>query len=790
MSTQSTNTGSGSNLWIGLSAVLAAVMIAAFDIKAISTVLGPRNMTLLQFAETLFRWHSKTIWHTKTAIPHPLVWHWAGAIIPVLLVVGVYTLFIFGHRAMQSSSGLGHFFGKGNGLTKASDEPARWLPYTPKKFAAFTPEAVIRRDKVRPSMTDVAIKDRRLDDYGFVVGYVGNKRSQPIAISSELSVLVTGEPRSGKTAGFVIPWVSNWQGPVVTTSTRNEVLRETFLARKRVSEHIYALTLPGVEIPTDVQAISYDICWFYEDELDALIVAAERRAGIFSSVSSDKGQPIWENATTQLFACLLLIAFAWRHAQVLFLGNDVGSAQPNLASLNSKTSHVDVLKHFATLEWTRTKEAVLDVQNFLVAHIPEGKGAYAAAYVGSVVGTFQNGSGDTEFARTITGMIAVGLGKLNDPQIAAVFSTPWDKPVFDPSKFLAESGTLYIISRDEDGGGLSKYFSLVVNEIAAAARRRAARLGRCDPGLALILDEIANIAPLPNLKGYMSEGGGTGITTVAIVQNLPQLVTTYGQDKMLEIVSSANVLCVFGGAKAREDLEMCVNLAGNRTAQMSSYDKAGSLTGRSETNEAALDHNQVANMPGGWIFLKLPSAPPIIVKAVYYWDHPTPWQLGWKKEWGDSFDPDRQSYSFHGTSRALSLRAVRELSMESGKIPVTPFKVEIPKTFTATNNDKDGGDGDGGDGASPSGKPLTPGGGGEPDAAKPDLRPVPPLDSATVRRARVTAETIAERRQKNIRERVKLTQAASLKNYDLDKADISLLFPNKPESMEGPENDA
>lgn len=789
MSSQSTNTGSGENLWIKLGAALVVVMIVALDIKAMSAIFGPRNMSAVQFVETLARWHSKTLWQTKIAIPHPLVWHWAGALIPIVLVAGAYTLFFIGHRATRSSSGLGRFFGGTDGSTKTSDDPAKWLPYAPRKYASFTPDAVIRRDVVRPSMTDVAKKDRRLDDYGFVVGYVGNKPSQPIAITSELSVLVTGEPRSGKTAGFVIPWISSWQGPVVTTSTRNEVLRATLLARKRVSEHIYALTLPGVKIPERVQAISYDICWFYKDEMDALVEAAERRASIFSGVASDKSQPIWENATRQIFACLLLIAFAWRHAQVLFLGNDAGSARPNLAGLKPETSHVDVLKHFATLEWTRTKEAVVDVQRFLAEHIPEGKGAYAAAYVGSVVRTFQNATGDTEFARTIMGMISVGLGKLNDPQIAAVFSTPWDKPVFDPSEFLAESGTLYLISRSEDSEDLAKFFSLVVNEIAAAAGRRAAVLGRCDPGLALILDELANIAPLPNLKGYMSEGGGRGITTVAIVQNLRQLVSTYGQDKMLEIVSSANVLCIFGGAKAPEDLDIAVNLAGSRIAQMASYDKAGALTGRSEASQAALDPNQIANMPEGWIFLKLPSSPPIIVKTVYYWRYPKAWQLGWKKEWGDSYDPDVQSYSFHGTSRSLSLNAVRELAMESDKIPLTPFQVEIP-LFVEPDDDEGGTD------STPNvslGKPSSGGPGGAGGAGlEPDVHPKPDSAAAAgaTRPPRITSETIAQRRAKLAREREALSPASSLKNYDLDKMDIQLLFPSKPESIEGPEDSA
>ena len=689
MANQSRGGRAEADILLPLGLAGAVVVAALFDMKAVSAIWGPAHLTLAQFIETVFRWHSATVWHTRTALAHPLAWHWGAAILGgAILGISLGAISLGWHFA-QSSEWVKRFFGTGgDSSAKRSANPAKWLPFAPAKFASFTPAAVVARDRVRPSLAGVAKAHRRLDDYGFVIGYAANRRRYPIAISAELSVLVAGEPRSGKTAGFVIPWVSGWQGPLVNTSTRNEVLRATLAARRRVSEHIYVLTLPGIDIPEGVEPISYDICWFYDDELDALIESAERRAGVFSEAAADKGQPIWQNATKQIFACLLLIGFAWRVAQVRWLGENDASAKPSLDGIEPHANHIDVLKHFATLEWTRNPERVAAVQAFLATKDLLGdKGAYVASYVGSVVRTFSGGSGTTEFAQTIAGMIAVGLGKLNDPQVAAVFSTPWDKPVFDPEEFLAASGTLYLISRSEDSGDLAKFFSLVVNEVAAAARRRAARMGRCDPGLALILDEIANIAPLPNLKSYMSEGGGNGITTVAVVQNLRQLVSVYGQQRADEIVSGANVLAAFGGSKAKEDLAMYAELAGSRTVRMSSFDERGKVTGRSESTQAALDANQIGNMPEGWVYLKLPGCDPIIAKTVYYWRLPESW--GWKREWGKRFDAGITSYAFHGTSRALSWRAIHDLAIESEKVPLSRFAVEIPsETAPAAEQEK------------------------------------------------------------------------------------------------------
>ena len=665
---------------LGLSLV-AGLWVA---MKAVSAIWGPVDITFAKFLATLWLVHSSVVYRTHQVLPNPLLWRVSAAAITLLVFGAGMVGLLVGIHLFQSVGSGSKLFGSRSTLDKRSDDPAKWLPFDSRKYKPFSPAEVVQQDQVHPSGTTTPIGERCLDSYGFILGYARDNPEDPIAISSELSMLLAGEARSGKTMGFVIPWVSQWQGPIITTSTRVEVIRATLLARRRISDHIYVLTLPGVQIPEGVQPISYDICWFYDEELDSLVESAERRASIFAAVAGDSNQPVWENATKQIFACLLLIGFAWRYAQVEFLGKDIASAKPSLGSDNPKTHHIDMLKKFANLEWTRTKEGVDKVTKFLADNIPNGKGVHAGSYVASVAQTFQGNAGNTEFAQTITGMIAVALGKLNDPQVAAVFSTRWDQPVFDPETFLAESGTLYLISRSEDSTDLAKFFSLVVNEVAAAARRRASRMSRCDPGLALILDEIANIAPLPNLSTYMSEGGGNGITTVAVVQNLRQLVTLYGEGKGKEIISSANVIATFGGSKAREDLEMFSELAGRSTVQVSSYDKSGNITGRSDSTEAAIEANRIANMPRGWIYLKLPNSDPILVKTFHWAGEPArvwsahPFKaLKWAREWGQSLSDEGSTFAFHGTNRSLSWRAIHDLTLESNALSLHPLQVEI-----------------------------------------------------------------------------------------------------------------
>lgn len=670
--------GIGAALWCGMEVVM--------------TVFPVAHLTFKHYFETLIHWHSSVVWKTKQPLPHPLEWHIVAAGVSILAIVGVLILVEVSWHSGKASlekffSSSGWFGGGGKAVDRESDDPAKWLAYKPKAFKAYQPAHLVKRNELRPSLKHVPIKDRRLEDYGWVLGYARNNPDYPVAASAELSMLVLGQPRSGKTGRLVIPWVMAWQGPLVTTSTKTEVLTTTLLARKRVSEHVYVLGLPGISIPEGVEPISYDICWFYESEWDTLTHSADRRAAIFAEAAADRHAQVWENSTRQPFACLLLIGFAWRCAQIKYQGKEHMTGKPTLFGITSETDHIEVVKTLSTLDWARTDNDVELVCTFLKQNIPGGKGGHVAEFVRGAARSFRGETSKTEYAQTITAMMAVALGKLNDPQIAAVFSTPWNKPVFDPETFLAESGTLYLISRDENSKDLAKFFSLVVNEIYAAAKRRAETMKRCDPPLAFVLDEVANIAPLPNLKSYMSEGGGQGVATIAVLQNFSQLKTTYDAEKADEIFSSANVILAFGGEKDPDALRRLCSLAGNTKVTMGSYDSNSKLTGRSENIVPALDPDKLSNMPPGWMLLSVPNATAIIAKAPYWSDKPDSDRAAedkrtgrrWKREWGASLDEEASGYPYHQTRRALSYHAAYELGMKSQEIPLRKLVIEVPK---------------------------------------------------------------------------------------------------------------
>ena len=49
-------------------------------------------------------------------------------------------------------------------------------------------------------------------------------------------MIVVGPVQTGKTSGFAVPAILEWQGPVVATSVKTDLLRETLAARSAIRD--------------------------------------------------------------------------------------------------------------------------------------------------------------------------------------------------------------------------------------------------------------------------------------------------------------------------------------------------------------------------------------------------------------------------------------------------------------------------------------------------------------------------------------------------------------------------
>jgi hypothetical protein len=94
--------------------------------------------------------------------------------------------------------------------------------------------------------------------------------------------------------------------------------------------------------------------------------------------------------------------------------------------------------------------------------------------------------------------------------------------------FVPEGGTLYLVGESiEDprsNPGAMPLLTALVSSVVERGRRMAERSssGRLDPPLTLVLDDIAAVAPFPELPGLLATGTDQGLPTLALLRSREQ----------------------------------------------------------------------------------------------------------------------------------------------------------------------------------------------------------------------------------------------------------------------------
>ncbi|HVM66697.1 MAG TPA: TraM recognition domain-containing protein [Acidimicrobiales bacterium] len=220
-------------------------------------------------------------------------------------------------------------------------------------------------------------------------------------------------------------------------------------------------------------------------------------------------------------------------------------------------------------------------------------------------------------------------------------------PNFDPRAFVASGDTVYVCAAGRHQGLVAPLVAGLIEDVRAAAFERAsARLtgdasraapspwAGAEPPLLLALDEVANIAPLPDLPSLVSEGGGQGVLTLACFQDLSQARRRWGPaaDGFGSLFGATLVLPGIGDVRTLEALSV---LCGSEDVWVRS--ESADARRRSRTwsmrRQRRLDAAQVARgVPGHALLVGGGRAPA--------WAPLTPWWQvpGWgpAAAWGPS----------------------------------------------------------------------------------------------------------------------------------------------------------
>jgi len=330
---------------------------------------------------------------------------------------------------------------------------------------------------------------------------------------------VLGPPRSGKTSSIVVPNVFAATGAVVAVSTKRDVLDETHAVRGRLGECLLFDPSGTVDAPRGVNPIGWSPL-SAASTWDGAVFMAESMVG----ASREGRDRVDGSHWTERAAALLSSVF---HGASL----DDASLDAVISAVNRRTPErfvAALARHDATL--------ALD----LLIGITETEEREQSAI-------WSTASGVLAGYRTSASLASAGLER------------------FDPERFVRSRSTLFVASPAEYQLHLAPLVAGIIRDVRTAAyRRSAAKESRAGPPVLLVLDELANIAPLHDLPVLVAEGASQGIVTLASLQDLSQararfgtaadgFLTLFGTKLVLAGVSDVRTLEAFSTLSGRHD---------------------------------------------------------------------------------------------------------------------------------------------------------------------------------------------------------------------------------------------
>jgi type IV secretory pathway TraG/TraD family ATPase VirD4 len=363
--------------------------------------------------------------------------------------------------------------------------------------------------------------------------------------SLEDSYCIVGPPRSGKGIHLVIPMTLDAPGAAVVPSTRPDTLVATAEARAR----------RGPVCVFDPQQLSdwpQPLRWAPErgcaDPLTAILRARSLTTGARAGVGVENGD-FWSSMTQAVVRCYL-------HAAALD---------------NRPIRHV--------LRWT-ANPADSEPVRILQAAAGAAEGWGEELEEQTLADPRQRGS--------VWAGVRRAFDCLADPRVLDACS-PASVDAFDPEAFIRGNGTLYLLGSTGAQLSVAPLVSAIVEDLVEHGRMIAAHSagGRLDPPLLLVLDEAANIAPLPTLPSLLADGGGVGIPTIAVFQSLAQARARWGETATDAMWDAATIKIVLGGLAKGRDLEEISRLIGDYDEDVLTTTRAAATATRSATSRKA-----------------------------------------------------------------------------------------------------------------------------------------------------------------------------------------------------------
>lgn len=404
------------------------------------------------------------------------------------------------------------------------------------------------------------------------LGTIPAVRNRILAAEKNRGVCVIGAPRSGKSYRVVRPAaLERDAGSVVITSVRADILDATYDVRK-TRGNVHVFDPAGCTGRTQSRWSPITGCADWETALDMATWLTNTPA---ARSGQDGEGGFWEVSAADILAPLLYLADV--HAAYL-ASTPAGGGVPRL------------------LQWLLGFAAKGEIRK----SIEERMLATDDVYAETVADTLLYLWGQDE--RLLSNVLATARGALSAYRKPSVQKSAdmTGGPVIDPEKLLKEQETLYVVSDAIQQTVLTPVFTALVQSVIREAYRQALQhaSGALPHGLLLLLDEAANIAPIPGLPTIASTAAGHNITLVTVYQDLSQIQQRYGEYQARTLLNNHEALMLLPGNADSRTLETFSRLMGDTKVARASHSyskREGLFSTPQRSKHINMEHRRLAS---------------------------------------------------------------------------------------------------------------------------------------------------------------------------------------------------
>jgi type IV secretion system protein VirD4 len=415
-----------------------------------------------------------------------------------------------------------------------------------------------------------------------------------VTADPESAVMVLGPPRSSKTTATMIPAVMSAAGAVISTSTKQDVLRASCRVRSEIGQ-VWLFDPAGSaateNLPEGVRRLSWSPVTAAASWDEAIVMAkAMTQASRAGAGTTDETH--WSERASALLAPLL-------HA----------------AQLTDRPI-ADVLGWVLRHELEPARQALLDAEAQVAADTLAGI--------------------EATDGRERSSIFSAAAGVLSAYNSDAVRESA-AHPNFDPDHFAGSRDTIYVTAPSELQALCAPLVVGMLEQVRRAVYARAAEERQLGPQMLWALDEVANIAPIADLPALVSQAGGQGLQVMVGLQDMSQARSRWGTEVaegFLTLFQTKLVLSGIGDQRVLEAISLTLGEYDRRVVSQSvGHNETDKWLDPHSYNESVSYQTQRQRVLGAGDIARLPAGQGLLLRGAEWglvglprWFEAEPWK--------------------------------------------------------------------------------------------------------------------------------------------------------------------